>query len=491
MIASMESMRLEIKTVVASVSEIKSSSSSSIAFASQQFVPLPKIQLPSFDGNLLEWRSFRDIYVSLVHDNTGIGDVERFHYLMSCLPGDALAVVKSIPLSMNNYVLAWEVLSVRFDNKRLLASAYLDKLFAFKPIAHQSLPALTSFINMFKENVAIIKALGVNDLSSFLLFHMGSRVLDPTTIQLFESNASNSTIPTFDELLNFVQQRCRVLENIKNPSKSDIPTKLHEKYNTRNKTVISKKSMFAATTSTSVKSKSRSCVSCDKADHSIYHCPKFNEMSVEKRRNIVLSRKLCFGCLSSSHMLDACPSRRVCRSCSSKRHHSFLHFNNDQSSAVNKINQSTSLGPSSGPSADKSSSFSGAAFTNFTVVLGTAIVHIKDAWDQSHSVRVILDSGSQISAISSDCFARLGLSKRHFKSNVVGLAQNPVNHVQGVTSCKFSSRFKSDLFPSVELMILKQITGVIVMQYLTPPFRGRKFRHPVAHRRSIWRRYTT
>ncbi|CAI6347553.1 unnamed protein product [Macrosiphum euphorbiae] len=476
MIASMESMRLEIKTVVASVSEIKSSSSSSIASAPQQFVPLPKIQLPSFDGNLLEWRSFRDIYVSLVHDNTGIGDAERFHYLMSCLSGDALAVVKSIPLSANNYVLAWEALSVRFDNKRLLASAHLDKLFAFKPIAHQSLPALTSFINTFKENVAIIKALGVNDLSSFLLFHMGSRVLDPTTIQLFESNASNSTIPTFDELLSFVQQRCRVLENIKNSSKSDISTKPHEKYNTRNKTVISKKSVFAATTSTSVKSKSRGCLSCDKADHSIYRCPKFNDMTVERRREFVAARKLCFSCMSQSHMLNACSSTGVCRSCSSKRHHSLLHLNTDQSSAVNKTNQSTSSGPSSGPSADKSSSFSGAACTNSTVVLGTAIVHIKDAWDQIHSVRVLLDSGSQISAISSDCFARLGLSKRRFKSDVVGLAQSPVNHVQGVTRCQFSSRFKSDLFPSVELVILKQITGVMPSTRLPTTVR-QQYRH--------------
>jgi len=247
---SMDSMRLEIKTILASAapvsaSEIKSSSSSSIASAPQQFVPLPKIQLPSFNGSLLEWRSFRDIYVSLVHDNTGIGDAERFHYLLSCLSGDALAVVKAIPLSANNYALAWEALSVRFDNKRLLASAHLDKLFAFKPITHQSLPALTSFINTFKENVVIIKALGVNDLSSFLLFHMGSRVLDPTTIQLFESNASNSTIPTFDELLNFVQQRCRILENIKNSTKPDIAFKPHDKSKTQShKTFVPKKIRF-------------------------------------------------------------------------------------------------------------------------------------------------------------------------------------------------------------------------------------------------------
>lgn len=481
-VTSMESMRLEIKTIVASavptsvvsanVSGIKSSASSCNAAASQNVIPLPKIELPHFDGDLLEWRSYRDIFVSLVHDNTFIGDAQRFHFLLASLKGDALAVVKSIPLSADNYALAWEALSDRFDNKRLLASAHLDKLLAFKPIAHESLPALLSFVNTFKKNVSLIKSLGVNDLASFLLFHMGARVLDPATMQLFESSTSPSTIPTFDELLQFVQQRCRVLENIRKPSKPDIIVKAHEKYNARNKVVVPKKSVFAATTSTSVKSKSRGCSLCDKADHSIYHCSKFNDMTVEKRREFVAARRLCFSCMSPSHMLNACSSTGGCRSCSSKRHHSLLHLNNDQSSATGKAIQSTSLGPS----ADGSSSFSGAACTNSTVVLGTAIVHIKDAWDQTHSVRVLLDSGSQISAMTSNCVARLGLSKRRFKTEITGLAQSPVNHVQGVTSCQFSSHFDPHLFPSADLVILTQITTAMPSTRLPASVRS-KYQH--------------
>lgn len=194
----MESLRFEIKTIVVTdTSSCKSSPPTSTLTVPQQFVPLPKIQLPTFDGSLLSWRSFRDVYISLVHDNTrdntSIGDAERFHYLLSCLSGPALATIKSIPLSANNYAIAWNALSERFDNKRLLASAHLDKLFAFKPITHESLPALIKFVNVFNENVSIIKSLGVNDLSSFLLFHMGSCVLDSTTLQLFEACASQST----------------------------------------------------------------------------------------------------------------------------------------------------------------------------------------------------------------------------------------------------------------------------------------------------------
>lgn len=462
----MESMCLEIKTGVASVvpasaTENKTLPPSSNASAPQQYVPLPKIDLPTFGGNLLEWRSFRDIFVSLVHDNNLIGDAQRFHFLLASLKGDALNIMYIVANGANNYALAWKSISDRYDNKRLLASAHLDKIFAFNPIERESLPSLLSFVNTFKENVSLIKSLGVDDLSSFLLFHMGSRVLDAPTKQLFESSISPSTIPTFDELLNFVQQRCRILENIKGSSNFDSrpasTVKPRDQYNNNRKTVPPKKSVFAATTSTSAKSKSRSCLSCDKADHSIYSYPKFSEMSVEKRRSFVLSRKLCFACMSPNHMLDACPSTKGCRSCSSKRHNSLLHLNHEQTSTADKTNQSNS----SCPSAVQLSSFSGAARTDSTVVLGTAIVHIKDAWDQIHSVRVLLDSGSQISAMTTDCFARLGLSKRRFKSDIAGLAQSPVAQVQGVTRCQFSSQFNSNLFPSVDLVILTQITAAM------------------------------
>lgn len=174
----MKSMCREIKTIVESaaptiVSEIKSSYFFTVS-APQQFVPLQKIQLPLFDRSLLEWRSFCDIYAYFMHDNTGVGDAERFHYLLSCLLSDDLTIVKSIPLSANNYVIVWDVLSDRFDNKHLLASEHLNKIFEFEPIVQQSLQALRAFVNTFKKNVAIIKALGVNDFASFLLFHMGS-----------------------------------------------------------------------------------------------------------------------------------------------------------------------------------------------------------------------------------------------------------------------------------------------------------------------------
>lgn len=129
-----------------------------------------------FDGNLIKWRSFRDTFVFLVHENPSIGKLQRFHYLLTCVSGSALTVVRSIPLSASNYDIAWEASIERYDNQRLLATVHLERLFAFRPINTESLSSLLAFVNTFQENIAAIKALGVIDLAGFILFFIGSRV---------------------------------------------------------------------------------------------------------------------------------------------------------------------------------------------------------------------------------------------------------------------------------------------------------------------------
>lgn len=470
----METMCYEIELVASQcVQEDKTTTSCTIS-TTQPSVSLPKIHLPKFDGSLLHWRSFRDIYVSLVHDNSTIGDAERFHYLTSCLSGPALSLIRSIPLSADNYLVAWEALSSRFDNKRMLASAHLDKLFEFKPMSQESVASLMAFIDTFQENVSIIKSLGVDDLASFLLFHMGSRVLHPTTLQLFESSISRLTIPTFEELIKFVQHRCQILESLKSAVKVDRPERSREKPLFRGKSSIPTKSVFT-TTSASFKSTSRNCSMCNKEDHVLQQCPTFKQLTVDKRREFVTSRKLCFACMHSSHRVDACSSKKSCASCGSRRHNSLLHRNQEKPA----VQDSGAIGINPDPqlSSNVTTSFSGTALAVSTVVLGTAVIHIKDAWGRPHAVRALLDSGSQISAITSDCLARLGLPKRNFSTHIVGLAQNPVAHVQGITTCNFSSHFEPEhVFPSVDLVVLTQITAAMPSSKL-PTCVREKYRH--------------
>ncbi|XP_011860354.1 PREDICTED: uncharacterized protein LOC105557659, partial [Vollenhovia emeryi] len=50
---------------------------------------LPRIKLQPFSGAYEEWPSFRDLFLSVIGNNSAISDIERFHYLRSCLQGQA------------------------------------------------------------------------------------------------------------------------------------------------------------------------------------------------------------------------------------------------------------------------------------------------------------------------------------------------------------------------------------------------------------------
>ncbi|KMQ81507.1 hypothetical protein RF55_26126, partial [Lasius niger] len=46
---------------------------------------LPRIQLPQFSGQYEEWPSFRDLFHSLIAKDSSTSQVEKLHYLKSCV----------------------------------------------------------------------------------------------------------------------------------------------------------------------------------------------------------------------------------------------------------------------------------------------------------------------------------------------------------------------------------------------------------------------
>jgi len=47
-------------------------------------INLPNIKLPSVVGDILQWRSFHDTFESLVHTNTQLSPIQKYHYLLLC-----------------------------------------------------------------------------------------------------------------------------------------------------------------------------------------------------------------------------------------------------------------------------------------------------------------------------------------------------------------------------------------------------------------------
>ncbi|XP_053406645.1 uncharacterized protein LOC128559349 [Mercenaria mercenaria] len=67
------------------------------------FHRLPKLSLPTFDGNVAQWQSFWDSYEAAVHLNQPLSDVQKFNYLRSLLQDTASTAIAGFPLTNANY----------------------------------------------------------------------------------------------------------------------------------------------------------------------------------------------------------------------------------------------------------------------------------------------------------------------------------------------------------------------------------------------------
>ena len=74
---------------------------------------LPKIELPRFGGNILEWCSFQEQFDAVIHNNPQIKPLTKFSYLRSLLHGDALNCIRGFSLTEANYTLARDLLIER------------------------------------------------------------------------------------------------------------------------------------------------------------------------------------------------------------------------------------------------------------------------------------------------------------------------------------------------------------------------------------------
>ncbi|XP_045489818.1 uncharacterized protein LOC111003211 [Pieris rapae] len=87
---------------------------------------LPQIQIAKFDGAYFRWLEFKDTFENLIHNNDRIPPINKFHYLISYLQGDAARVISNFEVSAENYVGAWDLLCSRYNNKRILINHHLN-----------------------------------------------------------------------------------------------------------------------------------------------------------------------------------------------------------------------------------------------------------------------------------------------------------------------------------------------------------------------------
>lgn len=204
-----------IQRVQGNVQNQLNNSQSNLGNQSFTQLRLPSVKLPNFSGNYTEWIEFRDAFTSMIHDNTSISEIDKFYYLRSSLGGDASTIIDSLKSSNSNYALAWQLLSERFENTRLMIYNHMSAIFEQKSIREDSHKDLRKLLDDTTAHLRNLKILGEPiEHWDTILIHIITSKFDKITMRDWESFKISGDRPKFNELSTFMMERCRFLEKI-------------------------------------------------------------------------------------------------------------------------------------------------------------------------------------------------------------------------------------------------------------------------------------
>ena len=300
---------------------------------------LPAVPIPKFNGDFKEWIPYKNLFTQLVV-NSHLSDAEKLSLLKDSLSNEPLFLIKDLTVTEGHFVdQIWGKLLNRYDNSRNIIYSHVNTLLAVKPMSEESLQQLRKLVNQVDSSVDSSKALKspIEHWNHFLV-PLVINCLDQVTRKEWETSIGAKVEPsTYDELIDFLNQKTRTLEALERSSKSISSKSKYQQSNSSNtKSNNNKQSQSSIPKSLNVTKPSNSseCYFCS-GDHTIYTCGNFRKKPVNERSEFVKASNLCFNCLAK-HNIKERKSKKTCSICH-QRHHSLLHdssrFNQSHSSS--------------------------------------------------------------------------------------------------------------------------------------------------------------
>ena len=275
---------------------------------------LPKLELPTFDGNLKKWYDFWDLFEAAIHKRSDLAEIEKFQYLKGQLKGAALKFIEGFRLTGANYQTVLDLLHDAYGDKEEIIDAHINELAEMKS-PHGDIEELEIFRTDMESHLRELQALGI-DLGTC------GRVLTPLLMKKlppkFKENIIRSTgsrHPTLMEMrtaLGDEMQTMKAAEVDQAGDRTQVPRYHRKEKNWPKKTLVSQTERTV-------------CEVCA-GDHHPPDCQEFESMDLDQRLITCRSYGLCFRCLRGGHRAADCRSFPGCSvdGCRGK-HHSLLH----------------------------------------------------------------------------------------------------------------------------------------------------------------------
>ena len=406
-------------------------------------VKLPKLDVPTFDGDILHWKQFWEQFAVSVHDRSNLSDAEKLVYLHQAIKsGSARNAIEGLSRSGDNYLEAVETLKTRYNRPRLTHRAHVRMIMDAAPLKDGGGKELRRLHDTIQQHLRALKAMKSEPDSSFVTSIIELK-LDADTLFEWSKHSQDKTeeVPPYQDILEFIDLRAQASE-----TSSSVGSRKHMKTEFPGKKssgFVKPAASFTANTDSGV----GKCVLCTSEHHPLYVCTKFKSLSHADKMSTLKGHNLCANCLGSGHYKRQCQSSHNCRKCH-RRHHTLIH---DES-------QDSAQPPPVQSNPPQATSNTAVRFQPNSLLM-TCRVLVTSPDGLSIEARALLDNGSTVSFVAERLVQSLGLPRTRQRVSVAGIAgASPGKPIQSVASFQVSPVHRQGKKINLNAGVLPKVT---------------------------------
>ena len=265
---------------------------------------LPKLQVPKFKGDPLNYTTFWDSFNSAIHSNDSLTKVDKFSYLKGLLEGPAATAISGLNLTEANYEAALQILVNRFGDKQILLTSFMEAILDMMPVTDsKNVAELRNLFDQLESYLRNIQSLGIASLSTGPMLIPVLRSKIPNDIQLIITRSMTEEIWNIDEFLRAFHTELSAREKC-NAQGTKTKGAVHDKAAAKQRDNYTTSALFA--NNKHLERRNQPCVYC-KENHKSWNCHVVKDKKA--RKQLLRSERRCFNCLSTRHNVHECTSK--------------------------------------------------------------------------------------------------------------------------------------------------------------------------------------
>lgn len=283
---------------------------------------LSQDKLPIFKGDFTQWATFRDLFRIEVHENQNFTDSQKLKKLLNALDGAAKRAIGDWRITgWQGYEDAWKALTRQYDNDYRTIRAHLQKTHELRPMRAASCYDMSeSFYTVRNARRNLQSMLSVDRLIDYQFLHQLEAILDEDSKREWEMRRDTNTLPTLDEMFEFLERRTMFLSGLSmaagqgRSTISEHKTVSQSEGANRTFNYAANQSMQGRRNNPSNATRpakanwtpAEKFVKCGKNCYALFRCNEFEALPLVERAQFVAEKLLCRICFSNRNKTEQC-----------------------------------------------------------------------------------------------------------------------------------------------------------------------------------------